>query len=178
MAVARRVRIGEWLVPYDDATDPVIVERGLGDILKAIPGNDLECMNSRCIRAQRNRHVFNHPVYLVSTIKTRVFIVDALTDSGEPAHAIRYALSRKASRDIEAHDVTAGATPGPLRLSLPPDPKGSPKRAAYPKRYADTNAGTRAKGNGKATRTLRPVSHGARARYVAAVGALQAEASK
>jgi len=166
-------------VPYDDATDAVIVERGLGDILKAIPGNDLECMNSRCIRAQRNRHVFPHPVYLVSTIKTRVYIVDALDDAGRPAHAVRYELNKEAGREIAAHDVTASATPGPLRLSVPRDPKGSPRRASYPDRYADTNGGKRHKGTGKNTgKKARPIHSRAKARYVAAVGALAEEKAK
>lgn len=178
MPVAKRVRIGEWLVPYDDATDVVIVERGLGDILKAIPGNDLECMNSQCIRAQRNAHVFPHPVYLVSTIKTRVYIVDALDDSGLPAHAVRYQLSGKASREIHAHDTMGAAQPGPLRLSVPTDPKGSPKRAAAAAQTGRYAGSGRVTGDGKAHREIRPVHARAKARYVAAVGALAREAAK
>jgi hypothetical protein len=87
MGIERRIRIGDWLVPYDDAKQEVIIERSLADILQAVPGNALDCMNSRCIRADRNRHVFSHPVFIVSTIKSRVYIVDQLDAAGLPAHA-------------------------------------------------------------------------------------------
>lgn len=184
MAIERRVRIGDWLMPYDDATQEVTLERTLTDILTATPGDDTDCMNSRCIRAQRNKHVFPHPVFMVSTIKTRVYVVDRLTDAGLPAHAIRYELSKADGNLIATHDRYGAGEPGPLRLRVPADPKGSPKRAAYPKgRFGDPetgdgggNGGGRYSGNGKATRNVRPVtSHslGAKARYKVAVGALK-----
>jgi hypothetical protein len=176
MAVERRIRIGDWLVPYDDAKHEVVLKRKIIDVLKATPGSDGDCMNSRCIMAQRNAHVFPHPVLIVSTIETRVYIVDKLHDDGEPSHAIRYELSEKDSALIKAHDRYGAGVGGELRLRVPKDPKGSPKRAASRgDRYA-SNGGKRAKGNGKATRNARPVtSHsiGAKRRYRVAVGALK-----
>jgi hypothetical protein len=174
MATERRIRIGDWLVPYDDAEMDIVVERNLTDILTAKPGNDRECMNSRCIRAQRNAHAFPHPVYVVSTIQSRVYIIDRLDDAGVPAHAIRYELTKRDRMLINAHDRYGAGEPGELRLRVPRDPKGSPKRAASRgERFADK--GERFSGDGKATRHARPVtthSLGARRRYVAAAGAL------
>jgi hypothetical protein len=178
MAIERRIRIGDWLIPYDDAAADVTVMRTMADILRAEPGNAEECMNSQCIKAQRNRHVFPHPVYVVSTTETRVYVVDRLDDSGEPAHAIRYELYPKDSKAIKAHDLAGAGEPGELRLRKPQDPKGSPKRAASPApRYRDLPAGQRWKdgGDGKVSRPQRPVTMplGAKRRYVVAVGALR-----
>ena len=176
LAVERRIRIGEWLVPYDDAAADVVVERTLADILTATPGSDLECMNSVCIRAQRNRRVFPHPVFIVSTIKSRVYVVDKLDASGLPAHAVRYELTKRDSALIGAHDKLGAGQPGELRLRVPRDPKGSPLRAANGgQRYGRTEG--RYSGDGTATRVSRPVTSasfsGAHGRYVVAVGALR-----
>lgn len=174
-ALERRIRIGDWLVPYDDATTEVVVERTLADILTATPGDASDCMNSRCIRAQRNAHVFPHNVFLVSTIKSRVYVVDQLDDAGLPAHAIRYELTARDRKLIDAHDRYGAGEPGQLRLRIPRDPKGSPRRAASSQRGRFGSVEGRYSGSGKATRTQRPVtSHslGAKARFVAAVGAL------
>lgn len=174
MALPRRIRIGDWLVDYDDAEVEVVLERHAADILKAKRGNDQECMNSQCIKAQRNRHVFPHNVYMVSTIKSRVYIVDQLDDSGEPSHAVRYELSKRDRALIDSHDRLGVAETGDLVLRIPKDPKGSPKRASYPGRFADTSPDARYAGDGSEVRGLRPVtSHslGAKARVVVAVGA-------
>lgn len=176
MAIERRIRIGDWLVPYDDATAEVVLERTLADILSASPGDDQDCMNSRCIRAQRNAHVFPHPVFIVSTIATRVYVVDRLDDAGLPSHAVRYQLTKRDRGLINAHDRYGAGEPGELRLRIPRDPKGSPKRAAGKQagRFGDT--GGRYSGNGKVSRNARPVtgqSLGARARFKVAVGALR-----
>jgi hypothetical protein len=171
--VERRVRIGDWLVPYDDASQDVVLHRTLADVLHAQPGVDTDCMNTRCIQAQRNAHVFPHHVYLVSTIKSRVYIVDRLDDAGLPAHALRYELTRRDSALIGAHDRYGAGEVGELKLRVPRDPKGSPKRAAYGSRFADGEG--RFSGDGKASRQARPVTNGARARYMVAVGALRAQ---
>jgi hypothetical protein len=174
-AIERRIRIGDWLVPYDDAATEVVVERTLADILNATPGDDRDCMNSRCIRAQRNAHVFPHPVFIVSTIKSRVYVIDQLDDGGTPAHAVRYELTNRDRALINAHDRHGAGEPGQLRLRIPRDPKGSPKRAASSQQGRFGDKGGRYSGNGKATRATRPVtSHslGAKARFVAAVGSL------
>jgi hypothetical protein len=130
-------------------------------------------MNSRCIRAQRNAKVFPHPVYLVSTILTRVYIVDQLDDAGLPAHAIRYALTERDSKLINAHDRHGVGIDGELRLRIPDDPKGSPKRRQYDGGFAE--GGGRYSGDGKSKGVMRrPITHnalGARARYLVAVGA-------
>ena len=177
MATERRIRIGNWLIPYDDATGEVVVERTLADILTATPGNDRACMNSRCIQAQRNSHAFPHPVYVVSTIASRVYIVDRLDDDGAPAHAIRYELTERDRRLINAHDRYGAGEPGQLRLRIPRDPKGSPKRRASGQagRFGSLPKGERYSGSGKAMKAQRPItSHslGAKHRFVAAAGAL------
>jgi hypothetical protein len=87
--VSRRVRIGGVLVPYDDAKRNVHLQRTVVDVLKATPGDNQNCMNSQCIRAQRNSNCFPHPVYVACTMKTVVYIIDKLTRSGEFAHAVR-----------------------------------------------------------------------------------------
>lgn len=176
----RRIRIGDWLVPYDDATEEVVMERSLKDVLTAVPGDDQNCMNSRCIMAHRRERVFPHPVYIVSTIKTRVYIVDQLDGIGNPSHAVRYELSKTDSRLIGEHDTYGSGEPGELRLRIPRDPKGSPLRAAR----ADEAGGGRfshGAGNGSSPGkpysgdTRRPVtSIGAKARFKVAVGSLSA----
>lgn len=174
MAIERRIRIGHWLMPYDDATTEITLDRSLTDILTATPGDDQNCMNSVCIRAQRNQKCFPHPVYLVSTIITRVYIVDELDENDTPCHAIRYELSERDSKLIAAHDRYGAGEPGKLRLRIPRDPKGSPLRAASGgPRYSDING--RFSGNGKETKKRRPVtsSPGARHRFQVAVGALK-----
>jgi hypothetical protein len=164
-------------VPYDDAEREVVVERTLADILKATPGSDLDCMNSRCIRAQRNHHAFPHPVFIVSTIKSRVYVVDRLDDSGLPAHAVRYELTRRDSSLINAHDKLGAGEPGELRLRIPNDPKGSPRRAEGRQAGRFAQIKGRFSGDGKVKKVSRPVTSvsfsGARGRYVAAVGALK-----
>lgn len=171
-ALNRRVRIGEWLVPYDDAKTAVRLERKLVDVLTAQPGSDQDCMNSRCIRAQRNAHVFPHPVFIVSTTKSRVFIVDQLDDAGEPAHAVRYQLSERDSKLILQHDRDGVGELGTLYMRPPKDPKGSPHRRAYGGTFAETGSNRRTK-----TKPTRPVTggvagRGAAARYKVAVGGL------
>jgi len=178
MALDRRIRIGGadgWLVPYDDAESEVRLDRTLLDVLLATPGDDMRCMNSVCIGAQRNAHLFPHPVLMVSTIKTRVFIVDKLDDAGEPAHAIRYQISAADGRRIRTHDAHGAGQPGPLRLRIPVDPKGSPLRTSRSGTYRDQGAGIK-KGAPKDSRpvTANHLGHvGAKARYMVAVGALQ-----
>jgi hypothetical protein len=172
-AKERRVRIGDWLVPYDDATTDVVIERHLTDILHAIPGDALNCMNSRCIQAQRNSHVFPHPVFVVSTIKSRVYVVDQLDDSGIPAHAVRYELVARDRRLIDAHDRYGAGEPGALCLRIPRDPKGSPKRRASGGKGFDTGDRDYPQQTGKRRKPVTSHSLGAQARYVAAVGALK-----
>lgn len=174
----RRIRFGEYLIPYDDAPENITVQRTAADILKATPGSDGECMNSRCIQAQRNAHIFPHPVYMVSTIKSRIFIVDRLDDSGEPAHAVRYQLGKKDGRLIDRHDSAQLAEPGELILRRPYDPKGSPVRAATRgARFGTLPKGTRHSGDGRhdrvnpSPRPITAVPRGAAARVVVAVGA-------
>lgn len=170
MAKDRPIRIGNTLVPYDDATQEVTIERTVVDILKAKPGDDQNCMNSMCIKAQRNQRAFPHPVYAVSTIKTRVYIVDALTASGEFAHAVRYELGFRDQRLIHDHDAWGAGEPGTLTLRVPVDPKGSPIRASQKgKRFSDGGVGGADKKN--AGKRNRPVT-GSAARYRVAVGAL------
>lgn len=130
-AANRRIRIGGQLVAYDDATEEVLLQRTIVDVLKAKPGDHQNCMNSQCIKAQRNRNVFPHQVWAVSTIKSRVYIVDEIGLNGENVvfkHAIRYELPPKESQLIHAHDTTAAGEPGNLKLKTPRDPKGSTKR--------------------------------------------------
>lgn len=130
-AVNRRIRIGGQLVAYDDATEEVLLQRTIVDVLKAKPGDHQNCMNSQCIKAQRNRNAFPHQVWAVSTIKSRVYIVDQISLKGENVvfqHAIRYELPKKESQLIHAHDTTATGEPGDLKLKTPRDPKGSVKR--------------------------------------------------
>lgn len=180
MTVARRIRIGDWLVPYDDATQEVVLDRTLADILNATPGDHADCMNTRCIQAQRNAHCFPHPVVMVSTIKSRVYIVDQLDpDASEPtpAHAVRYELSKRDSDLIQTHDRYGAGEPGELRLRIPRDPKGSPNRARVKQegRFGK-NGKKRHSGNGKRKNpTQRPItghSLGAQAHYKVAVGGL------
>jgi hypothetical protein len=182
MTIERRIRIGDWLVPYDDATKEVVVERKLIDIFKGTPGNHLLCMNSICIRAQRNRHVFPHDVFIVSTIQSRVYIVDVLDAAGLPAHAVRYELTPRDSALVKAHDHHGIAQPGQLRLRLPRDPKGSPKRAASGhNRFAAITKGRYSgsgKYSGKQSRPVASYSKGSKARFVAAVGALSSKPHK
>lgn len=173
--VERRIRIGDVLVDYDDAAQDVSVERKIVDILMATPGDDLNCMNSLCIRAQRNHHVFPHPVYAVSTIRTRVYIVDQLNDLGGFSHCIRYELSAKDSRLINEHDKYGSAEPGTLTLRVPRDPKGSPKRSATGGgRFSDGAGHGQDLGKPYAGIKNRPVTsgRGAAGRFKVAVGAL------
>lgn len=176
----KRIRIGDWLVPYDDAKKPVTLKRTLVDILSGVPGDPQNCMNSQCIRASRNKRVFPHPVLVVCTIKTRVYIVDKIDEAtGLPSHAWRYELSQHDGRLIAEHDRHGTGLPGDLTLRVPSDPKGSPKRGKYAGRFADKD-GTSAKGNegkyahrGKHNpdKDRRPVKDiGAVARYRVAVG--------
>jgi hypothetical protein len=172
-AVERRIRINDWLIPYDDATEEVTVERKLHDILTATPGDDQDCMNSRCIRAQRNHHVFPHPVFIVSTIRSRVYVVDKLDAAGNPAHAIRYELAKRDRDLVNAHDRWGAGEPGELRLRIPHDPKGSPKRAARAgRRYADADSPGK-RGTGARRHPVTSHSLGAKARFKVAVGALR-----
>jgi hypothetical protein len=176
-AVARNIRFGGVLIPYDDATQEVSLERTNVDILMATPGDDQKCMNSLCIKAQRNHHVFPHPVYAVSTIKTRVYIVDQLTDTGEFAHCIRYELSGKDSRLISDHDKYGSGEPGVLNLRIPSDPKGSPKRRAGKNGggFKDGAGHGKNPGTPYTGQKNRPITgSGASARYKVAVGALKA----
>lgn len=167
MGTDRRIRFGDVLVPYDDATDTVQIQRTVTDILKATPGDDKNCMNSQCIKAQRNKRVFPHAVYAVSTIKSRVYIIDQLDDAGNFAHAIRYELSAKDSALIQEHDSHAAGEPGELTLKVPRDPKGSANKSSWNKdRYP---SGSRTGGKS------RPITsgRGATARMKVAVGALE-----
>lgn len=167
MARERRIRIGDWLVPYDDAKQEVALERTLKDVLTAVPGDDANCMNSRCIMAQRRERVFPHPVYLVSTIKSRVYIVDELTDGGMPAHAIRYELSERDSRLIGEHDRFGAGEPGLLRLRVPSSPKGSTHDGSGWVGHVPPSGSRQYSGKSR-----RPVtSVGAKARFKVAVGA-------
>lgn len=165
MGIGRRIRIGDWLVPYDDAEVDVELERTLKDVLTAVPGDDANCMNSRCIMAQRREKVFPHPVFLVSTIKSRVYIVDQIDDSGQPAHAVRYELSARDSRLIGEHDKYGVGEPGTLRLRVPSIPKGEAHNG-----WAKSGRGREQRNyTGKSNRTITSV--GAKARFKVAVGA-------
>lgn len=165
MAEGRRIRIGDWLVPYDDATHEIHLSRTMKDVLTAVPGDDANCMNSRCIMAQRREKVFPHPVYLVSTIKSRVYIVDQMGEDGLPAHAIRYELSSRDSRLIGEHDSYGVGEPGVLRLQVPRIPKGEDHNG-----WAKTGRKSEArKYTGKTNRAV--TSIGAKARFKIAVGA-------
>jgi hypothetical protein len=176
---ARRIRVGDWLIPYDDATQEVVLKRTMKDVLAAKPGNHLDCMNSRCIKAARTKGVFPHPVYVVSTIMTRVYIVDQVDSEGEPVHCIRYEISKHDSRLIGEHDTYGAGEPGELRLMTPADPKGSPRRKENgrgPDGY-DSGSEERLKPGqvwtGKQSRPITSV--GAARRFKVAVGAMSVD---
>lgn len=175
MGIPRKVRILDWLMPYDDATQNVTVEITVSDILNGIPGSDTDCMGARCIQAQRNEHLFPHDVIMVSVTLTRVFIVDKLNENGEPAHAVRYEIQNRDRRMIALHDRYGIGEPKALRLKIPRDPKGSPIRGASDQRGRFGETSGRYSGSGENTgKTTRPVAqHSIRAngRLVIAVGA-------
>jgi hypothetical protein len=173
--IERRQRIGDWLIPYDDATQDVIIKRTVADVLHATPGDDQDCMNSVCILRQRQAHVFPHPVYLVSTIQTKVYVVDRLDANDEPAHAVRYDLSERDSRLIREHDRYGAGEPGELRLRVPRQPKGTSHRAADSPSWTGGDGERWPRGPHTEEPRTRPVtsrSVGAKARYKVAVGAL------
>lgn len=175
-AVERRIRFGDWLIPYDDATQEVSVERSLRDVLMATPGDHTRCMNSLCIQAHARSGVFPHDVLLVSTIESRVYVVDRLGEDGQPAHAVRYELSKRDSQLIKEHDRYGAGEPGTLRLRVPRDPKGSPKRAKSPAgRFGAGGGNGSSPGSaysGKSNRPVTSASLGAARRFKVAVGAL------
>lgn len=173
--IDRRVEIGGQLVPWDDAPHDVVLERKLIDILKATPGNPQLCMNSMCISAQRNAHVFPHPVYAVQTTKLRVYVVDSITVDDTNAdvsfnHAFRYELYEKDSKLIHAHDASGAGEPGELRLRVPRELKGHQKRGGPgitdPEAREEYNK-IRVARRSQRKSTLR----GRKQRYVTAVGA-------
>jgi hypothetical protein len=106
-----------WLVEVDDATEDVLLDRTVKDILTARRGVASHCMNANCIVRSAER--FPHKVYLASVIKTSALLVDELTEDGEPAHAVRYVLTEAASREIQRHDAEGVAQPGDLWLRVP-----------------------------------------------------------
>lgn len=133
MATERRIRLGNQLVPYDDATEEVNLDRIASDIAKAKPGDAMKCMNAQCIKAQRNWQLFPHSVYAASVIPSMAYIVDEIELNGDRVvfkHAVRYQLTQKESKLIRNHDTFGVGEAGLLRLRIPRDPKGSPKRAA------------------------------------------------
>jgi hypothetical protein len=119
-------------------------------------------------------------VYAVSTIKSRVYIIDALDDAGNFAHAIRYELTGRASRLIQEHDSHAAGEPGELTLRVPRNPKGSPHRdrsdgggGAGGGGFADGAGHGSNPGKLSTGERARPIneSRGSIARYKVAVGA-------
>lgn len=174
MAKSRRIDFGGVLVDYDDATREVRLDRTNADILVANPGDSMHCMNSNCI--VRNRSVFPHPVYVASTLKSRVFIADAIDTTGNPTHVVRYELDERSARLIHDHDSHGVGVPGELVLRVPRDPKGSPKRraAAGGGGFAE-GAGhgndPGARSTGERSRPITSDARGAAARYKVAVGA-------
>ena len=173
MANERRIRIGSWLIPYDDAQADIKLQRTLKDVLTAVPGSDTDCMNSRCIQAHKRSRVFPHPVYMVSTTKSRIYIVDQLSDTGEPTHAVRYELSRKDERLVGEHDSHGAGEPGELHLRVPRHAKGSSNGSVWDEekvqRHAENRRNNRKDGKAKS----RPVMpRRATARFKVDVGAL------
>jgi hypothetical protein len=161
----QRIRIGDDLVDYDDAKRDVKIRRELIDIWKGDPGKAGECMNAQCIR--RNKRTFPHPVWAVSVLKSRVFIVDKVDRrEGVPLHAIRYVLSAKDGDEIAQHDILGSAIPATLTLRAPKgrDVKGT----EHP-----TN-NERLRPRNEKPKGL-PVSRGEKARLLAAVGVMKDE---
>jgi len=150
----RKTTIADALVEYDDAVRPIEVPRSLVDVWKGQPGVAGKCMNAQCI--MRNKKLFPHKVLAVSVIKSRVFIMDTHD------HAVRYVLSRKDSRAIQAHDEEALGQPGTLTLRPP-----APSNAAGIT-YSSQHRPHKSKRGGQLKKTL---SRGEKARVAAAVGA-------
>ena len=121
MALRKRIFDGDtghsWLVDANDATEDVLLDRTVLDILTAKRGVASHCMNANCIIRSAER--FPHKVYMASVIKTTALVVDKVTEEGEPAHAVRYVLTEATSREIQNHDAVGVAAPGDLWLRAP-----------------------------------------------------------
>lgn len=154
-----RVRVDGMLFPYDDATKDVTLDRSMMDVWKGQPGKPGECMNAVCI--MRSKRKFGHKVLGASVFGSRVYIFDT------PDHLIRYILSEKDTRLVNAHDEHALSQPGTLRLLAPRGhdkggtPHGGHDTRPNPKTGADRTTGKRKK----------VLARGERARVIAAVGA-------
>lgn len=148
-----------WLVEVDDATEDVLLDRTVKDILLARPGVATHCMNAQCIVRSADR--FSHKVYMASVIKTTALVVDAVTEKGEPEHAVRYVLTEATSREIQRHDSDGVAHPGDLWLR---HPKGRSRLGS--------SHGESGKGGGHSTgERTHKATVGAKGRLAVAVGA-------
>jgi hypothetical protein len=148
----RRVNIDGTMIPYDDATETVTLERSLEDLRGARAGDTRECMDARCIH--RLRKTLPHPVLGVAVTKTRVYVFDS------EDHVIRYVLDGADSDDIDRHDIRKTAETGSfvLRPPYPSDRAGTDRR---------TGRGDRPRTGANRPKTLHAV--GSNRRRVAAV---------
>jgi hypothetical protein len=74
-----------WEVKISRAKRPVVL---LGPLKQGRPGTSIGCGISELARNQPD--AFPHKAYLVSVIKTSMFVVDKLDHRGLPAHAVWY----------------------------------------------------------------------------------------
>lgn len=175
--ITRRVRLGAdkkrgfkgWLIPYDDARRDVVIFRKMIDIWKGDPGSAYAdgktegCMNDQC--ALRNKRLFPHPVFAVSTIKSRMYVVDKVDrKTGEPLHCVKYVLSASDGDDIARHDVLRTAVEATLTLRAP---RGTDKKGAV---HGDGSK--RGPSHPKDPKSA-SLSRGEEARLLAAVGAMR-----
>ena len=162
MAKQLRIRIDGELYQYTDAKKDVTVHRSLVDVFTGKKGVASECMNAQCLtaktkNAERNRQAFPHPVIAVSVIATCAYIID------RPGHAVRYKLSKSATKDVHKFDKHGVGAPTEVTFYAP---KGADRggRAHSPYGSHTAGPGTRAK-----------LVHGEKARLLAVAGALAKE---
>jgi hypothetical protein len=79
-----------WDVVVVNAKKPVVVNGCAAHALKGIAGSTIGCAISNVGSDATNKNAFPHPCHLVSVTKSTAIVVDKLSKSGQPTHAVRY----------------------------------------------------------------------------------------
>ncbi len=120
---------GPFVIPVENATSYVYLERKLEDVQNGVEGESGSCMDAYC--ALREKGKFSHPVYMVEFNRGRLYVVDQLDANDDPIHCIRY--SHNDSEGVKMFDkmgrkgiIESGQVEKTIICMPPPRKVGTP----------------------------------------------------
>lgn len=138
-----------YLMPVDNATNYIYLDRILEDVVNGVPGQSGSCANAYMTLREKNR--FPHPVYYVEFTYGCVYIVDEIDINLKPLHCVRYRHNN--GEDVRLFDrlgkegILASSQAEKTIILIPPPVKLGPPGKPRPSRGREPRGTMGSKGS-------------------------------